>query len=134
MNHPWSTWWQTDLPCQFSKERALENCEYLIKTLGSDITKKVESPGAKNHPLFQCWRSNGAMSFLEMNALAEDLRCVDVVPGVEDVIRDLLDSERCKPAWHVIHCSAMFVRGEGNRLVRFLPADIGKVSRFLIGT
>ena len=72
------------------------------------------------------------MSFLEMNALAEDLRCVDAVPGIEDVIRDLHVSERCKPAWHVIHCSAMFVRGEGNRLVRFYPQTSEKFPDFLL--
>ncbi len=42
------------------------------------------------------------MSFLEINALAEDLRCIDAVPGINEVIRDLLSSELCKPTWHVI--------------------------------
>jgi hypothetical protein len=131
MNHPWQAWWQTDLPCQFSRERALENCDYLLKKL-PDIAKALGNPGVQNHPLFQRWESNGAMSFLEINALAEDLRCIDAVPGVNEVIRDLLSSELSKPTWHVIHCAAMFARGNGNRIVQFFPQTSEKFPDFLL--
>ena len=127
MNHPWSTWWETDLPCQFSRERALENCDYLLEKL-PNIAKALDSPGVQNHPLFQCWRNNGAMSFLEINALAEDLRCIDAVPGINEVIRGLLSSELCKPTWHVIHSAAMFAREKGNRMSRFSCPLIVKTS------
>lgn len=131
MNHPWSTWWETDLPCQFSRERALENCDYLLDKL-PNIVKALDSPGVQNHPLFQCWGNNGAMSFLEINALAEDLRCIDAVPGINEVIRDLLSSELCKPTLHVIHSAAMFARGKGNRIVQFFSQTSEKFPDFLL--
>lgn len=72
------------------------------------------------------------MSFLEMNALAEDLRCIDTVPGINEVIRDLLSSELCKPTWHVIHSAAMFARGKGNRIIKFFPQTSEKFPDFLL--
>jgi hypothetical protein len=132
MTQPWTTWWETDLPCQFSKERAQENCDYLLGKLSPGILKGIGNPGTQNHPLFECWRSNGAISFLEMNALAEDLRCIDAVPGIDEIIRDLLASELCKPTWHVIHSAAMFARGNGNRIVQFFPQTSEKFPDFLL--
>ena len=130
---PWTTWWQDDLPCEFSQERAAQNCSFLSDRLGTAwIQNGLASPGRGNHPILQRWASNGVGAFLELNALAEDLRLIDSVPGIEQVILDLRNSQRCRSAWHVVRSAARFARGGSAMVKQFLPQTDDKIPDFLI--
>jgi len=127
-NAPWTTWWQIDLPCLFSQERAAENCKYLIDSIGGRwLSQSTEKPGAKNHPLLDRWLTNGACSFLELNLLAEDLRILDGISGIEIVIEDLRDAALCLPTWHMLHSAALFERKIKGAVRKFFP-QVDKVT------
>ena len=117
MNPKWTQWWQTDVPCRFSSARAKENALFLTDLLGSQWVEKVQThPGSTNHLLIQRWNNNGANAFLELNALAEDARLLEGMPGFEGIVADLKNSDRALPTWHALHCAALFERahrGEG---------------------
>jgi len=130
---PWVTWWQNDLPCRFSPQRAIENSKYLLEVIGSDwVTRSTSFPGATNHPLLQRWLNNGAGSFIELNSLAEDLRLLQSVPGLQTVIEDLRDAARCLPTWHVIHSAALFERSEKGIVAKFFPQTDMTAPDFLL--
>ena len=131
--HRWTTWWQDDLPCQFSMQRTQENAAYLVSILGESwLRRGLTSPGATNHPLLQRWLTDGAGSFLELNSLAEDLRLIESTSGVEIIIGDLLDAKQCEAAWHVIHSAALFARSDGITVAKFFPKTDRIVPDFLL--
>src|SRR5687767_7878416 len=120
VNAPWTTWWQTDMPCLFSPQRATQNREYLVESIGNRwLNQSISKPGRENNAQLQRWISNGAGSFLELNLLAEDLRVLDSITGIEVVIDDLRDAARCLPAWHVLHSAALFERKIKGTVVTF---------------
>lgn len=133
VRHPWTTWWEADLPCQFSPKQADGNAAFLEELVGRRwITQGISNPGRRNHPLLREWSSNGAGAFLQLNALAEDLRLVVGVPGIESVIDDLKNVSRCLPTWHVIRSAAMFARGGGASIVQFFPQTSERLPDFEI--
>jgi len=106
---PWTTWWQEDIPCRFSREDAARNCQFLTNILGPGWLQKALAPSGK-HPLLSEWMTNGANAFLLLNALAEDTRLLASISGFDQILRDLRDGKRCLSAWHVIRGAAMFQR------------------------
>jgi hypothetical protein len=121
---PWTTWWQTDLPSQFQPDQASKNARLLSDVLGADwLARRLGKPGAETHPIMRAWMSNGANAFFDLNALAEDLRIVRGVHGIDGVLRDLRRAELCLPTWHVIHVAALFARSEGQAVIEFLEQD-----------
>lgn len=81
----------------------------------------MANPGRNNHPLLQRWGNNGAGSFLEVNSLAEDLRLLEGVRGLQAVVSDLRHAQRCQPAWHVIHSAALIARSSTAVIKKFFP-------------
>lgn len=131
----WTRWWQDDLPCQFQPDQARKNAEYLANTLGERFLAKVAAPVAhRAHPILQRWSTAGANAFLELNALAEDLRVLDGVEGIDSVLNDLRDSDRCLPAWHVLHAASLLGRGEEARVIKFFPQTHSSFPDFLVAT
>ncbi len=106
---PWSTWWQEDLPCFFSQQQAVRNRAFLTDTLGQSWLQKALGPTSQ-HPLVNEWMTAGANSFLMLNALAEDIRILESVRGLDLVLADLRLGEQCLSTWHVLRTAAMFCR------------------------
>jgi hypothetical protein len=130
---PWTIWWQTDLPCEFSQERAVENCAYLVSLLGKEwLRTGITKPGPKNHPLLARWLENGAGAFLQLNLLAEDVRVLENIGGVEAVLGDLRDSALFFPTWHVLHSAALFERALKGTVVKFFPQNDRIVPDYLL--
>jgi hypothetical protein len=127
---PWTTWWQDDIPCRFSREEAIQNCSFLIDLLGREWLQKALGPRTQ-HPLVSEWMTNGANAFLLLNALAEDARLLVSVRGFDDVVKDLRHRRRCRPAWHVIRAAAMFQRG-GVAITEFYEQTNEKIPDFSI--
>jgi integrase len=127
---PWTTWWQTDMPCRFSQEESRANLAFLIDVLGEDWIKKAGTIHS-NHPLGTEWATNGAGAFLLLNALAEDIRLIRTVPGFSVVLDDLLDGKQCRAAWHVVRTAAMFARG-GAPVCEFFEQTDVKVPDYVI--
>jgi hypothetical protein len=131
---PWVTWWQDDLPCQFSRERACENCAYLLDAFGESwVDQGMAKAGRGNHPLRRRWSNNGANSFLELNGLAEDLRIIDSVPGIDALVEELKNSEKSEPARHVIRCAALFGRDKNIRILEFPAQKSATIPDFFLG-
>lgn len=121
IDSPWISWWQDDLPCEFGQKQTEENGQYLINILGESWLKKRIHRRDVHHPVIQRWINNGANSYLELNSLAEDIRLIDKKPHIETILNDIKSTNRCIATWHVIHCAAMFERGEKGIVSRFHP-------------
>jgi hypothetical protein len=106
---PWTTWWQEDLPCRFSRSDAVRNRDFLMGLLGTAWLQRALQPQSI-HPLIAEWMTNGANAFLLLNALAEDIGLLTSVLGFHQVLDDLRNGDRCLPAWHTVRGAAMFVR------------------------
>ncbi|MFT6791758.1 MAG: hypothetical protein ACJA04_000971 [Cellvibrionaceae bacterium] len=116
---PWTKWWQDDFPCEFDKAKTNKNNQYLIKLLGENWLKKRILRNHRCHPLLMRWLSNGCYSYLELNALAEDIRLIENKPNFKTILNGLKSKNTCIATWHVIHCAAMFERGEKCVVSRF---------------
>jgi hypothetical protein len=127
---PWSTWWQDDLPCFFSQQRTTLNRDFLSDILGRAWLQKALGPRSQ-HSLVMEWMTAGANSFLLLNALAEDLRALESVRGLDVVLEDLRQSQQCLSTWHVLRTAAMFNRG-GARIEEFFTQSGVKVPDFSV--
>ena len=127
---PWTTWWQTDLPCQFSQTECCANSAFLTEVLGESWIEKAATTHS-NHPLGMEWATNGAGAFLQLNALADDIRLIRTAPGFNAVLDDLRDGKQCRAAWHVVRTAAMFARGGASVCEFFRQTDV-KVPDFVI--
>src|SRR5712692_10629737 len=127
---PWTTWWQDDIRCRFSREDAARNCAFLIDLLGREWLQKALGPKSQ-HPVVSAWMANGANAFLLLNALAEDARLLVSVPRFGDVLKDLRHRKRCRPAWHVVRAAAMFQRA-GVAVTEFYEQTNEKIPDFSI--
>ena len=74
----------------------------------------------ERHPILQDWSRAGYDSFLWLNALADDLRVLEGVRGLDAVLKDLRNTKLYKPTRHVLHSAALFARA-GNVIERFYP-------------
>ena len=129
----WLSWWQDDIPCYFSRDRATDNAAYLTTLLGEDwIQKTLSESRYSNHPILRHWSNKGAGSFLLMNALAKDLKCVESVPGFSAVLDDLRSPKMGASAWHVVHSAALFSRANRSALVEFFDQDEETAPDFLL--
>ncbi len=118
----WTKWWADDIPCHFSPDQAIENAAYLSELLGSRFLTGTNHPiGEVKHPILQRWKTRGAGAFLELNALASDLRVVSGVDGFAAVLEDLKNSNTCLATWHTIHSAALLGRAPGVKIVQFFP-------------
>jgi hypothetical protein len=130
---PWKDWWQTDKPCIFPPEQADNNCKYLINALGNDwLASRIKQANSNTHPLISNWLGQGADNFIILNALAEDLRILEAVPGLDLLVNDLKDSDTYMPTWHTIHSAALVERGERGTVSKFSPEAGQKLPDFLI--
>jgi hypothetical protein len=77
---PWSIWWQTDLPCRFTPAEASVNLALLNDVLGESWINKATG-SRSNHPLGAEWATNGVNAFLQLNALADDIRLLRETAG-----------------------------------------------------
>lgn len=127
---PWTTWWQTDLPCRFSEADSRANSAYLVEVLGETWIEKAATAHS-DHPLGREWVTSGACAFLQLNALADDIRLIRGIRGFDAVLDDLRDGKQCLAAWHVVRTAAMFARG-GAQISEFFPQSDAKVPDFLI--
>ena len=125
---PWSTWWQEDLPCFFSQQQTARNRDFLTETLGQSWLQKALGPTSQ-HPLVIEWMTAGANSFLQLNALAEDIRILQSVRGLDAVLEDLRLGEQSLSTWHVLRAAAMFCRA-GARVDEFFAQSSVKVPDF----
>jgi hypothetical protein len=78
------------------------------------------------------YKSRGAQSFLLLNTLAEDLRALRDVPGIDTVLHDLKRTATADSARHVIHGAALFARGKPSSVVRFLEQRSDTVPDFVL--
>jgi hypothetical protein len=132
LKSPWLRW-QSDIPCRFSLQDGTDNHEFLIKTIGQKwLLKGTTSPGHTNHPLLHQWTSASADSFVALNILAEDLRSLEGVDGLERVVEDLKNSALSTAARHVIHSSALFARWRREQLTRFLPQSAASLPDYVL--
>ncbi len=130
---PWTLWWQDDLPCQFSTERARENAAFLGEILGADWIRRVTThPGADHHPFALRWLTRGAGAFMEMNCLAEDIRVLDGIPGLDSVIANLRKTEEFLSSRLVVHVAAILERGRRGSVRRFPEAGSAPVPDILM--
>ena len=127
---PWTTWWQTDLPCRFSQTESCANSMFLTEVLGGSWIEKAVTTHS-NHPVGTEWATNGAGAFLQLNALADDIRLIRTALGFNAVLDDLRDGKQCRAAWHVIRTAAMFARG-GAPVCEFFPQTDVKVPDYVI--
>jgi hypothetical protein len=100
----------------FDPARAKENADFLIATLGTWVTRPPAGP--KPHRLPQAWQQSGPDPYLQLNRLAEDLRVLEAVPGLPQLLRDLKTVKRFEPTLHEIHTAALFQRG-GQPVTKF---------------
>jgi hypothetical protein len=121
---PWTKWWEDGLPCRFSPEDAKKNQAFLEDILGRDWLQRAV--GSKGHPLISEWTGNGAGAFLNLNALAEDIRLIAKVPHFDTVLEDLRDSRRYHSARHVMRVAAMFGRA-GVTVSKFYAQTASKI-------
>jgi len=105
---------------------------FLTEVLGESWIEKAASAHS-NHPLGTEWATNGAGAFLQLNALADDIRLIQTAPGFNAVLDDLRDGKQCRAAWHTIRTAAMFARG-GAPVCEFFPQADVKVPDFVIRT
>lgn len=119
----WTQWWQDDLPCQFTKEQAVENAAFLMRVLGKEVFVNTRFDGWRNHPLLVRWQSAGAGSFLELNVLADDIRQVEQVEGLDRCLSDLRDRNRFFSSRHTLHSAALFARSGKATVHSFLHDD-----------
>ncbi|GEM_PF-5165423 len=127
---PWTTWWQDDIPCRFSRNDATQNCSFLIDLLGREWLQKALGPRTQ-HPLVSEWMANGANAFLLLNALAEDARLLVSVPRFGGIVKDLRHRKRCRPGWHVVRAAAMFQRA-GVTVTEFYEQTTEEIPDFSI--
>jgi hypothetical protein len=121
MTPRWARWTDHRFGCQFSDERAAENAAYLKSLLGQWIESGPAVGGG--HLLQSHWTSGGTNAFLHLNALAEDLRLLQHVPGFASTLHDLVQTCGYEPTRHVLRSAALFERG-GTRVVRlFEPSN-----------
>lgn len=128
---PWPQTWPTSTDCQFSVERAEANARYLEAVFGKPwVEKGVQRQwAAKEHPVVSAWRWGGGEHFLQLNALAEDLRLVENTPGFAGVLRELKQPKDYYPTRHMLRAAALIKRG-GNALTKFFPAGSDTVPDF----
>jgi hypothetical protein len=69
-----------------------------------------------------------------LNALAEDLRVLAGVDGLQQVLTDLRDVDRCNATWHTLHAAALFGRAEGATVQRFFPQTDESLPDFQVST
>ena len=119
---PWFEWSQSDLPCEFSDDRTQDNRRFLERILG-DAFINGRGTDRGSHPLQNEWDNTGANSFIQVNALAEDLRLLDGKLGIAPVLHDLRDNHQCLPTWHLLHTAALFERARAGSVLEFVPAD-----------
>jgi hypothetical protein len=127
---PWATWWQDDLPCLFTRDQAAKNHALLVEILDGSWLSAADhlSP----HSILSRWANGGAGSFLEVNALADDVRLVRNVPGFETVLHDLKTASTTESAWHVVHGAALFERRTPGSVVQFFPQTDVSLPDFLL--
>jgi hypothetical protein len=82
--------------------------------------------------LLNTWYNTGGISFLEMNALAEDLRLLHDKSGFGFVLHDLRDDRLCLPTWHMIHTAALFERARRNAVLEFIEAKDKEAPDFVV--
>lgn len=128
----WTTWWQIDFPCEFDRLTTEKNNKCLIEVLGEEwLSKRIKKKSVKN-PLIQRWLNNGAKSFLELNALAEDIKLIRNIPGFETILNDLKVSDYCMATWHIIRTAAMFERAKKGIVTVFHPQTSQSIPDFSI--
>ena len=124
----WFDWNQTDLPCQFSVERTQENRTYLQRLL------ELGDAGAKGtsaNSLLTTWNTTGAIAFLEMNWLAEDLRLLEDKSGFRPLLRDLCDDQLFLSTRHMLHSAALFERARPGAVLEFVIAGDDEAPDFV---
>lgn len=67
------------------------------------------------------WFSQDPTTFLVLNALAEDLRLLADVEGMQTIIGDLKNRARFEPTRHVVQSAALFARARKESVIRFFP-------------
>ena len=126
----WHEWRQNDLPCAFSHERARENYTYIEKLIGPRFFRS-KRPSTTN-AFLKKWHTTGAGAFLEINALAEDLRLIESKRGMSFIVRDLCDDRLCLPTWHTIHSAALFERARVGAVLEFVDAGNEEAPDFIV--
>ena len=130
---PWLLPTQSAHPASFSNSRALQNLAFLKSTFGPKfLVGAKQAPRYVKNPILQKWINGGQGSYLELNALAEDLQVVQHAEGFNQVLCDLRDNSTCLSTWHTIHSAALLSRSEGVQLLRFFAQTDETVPDFLI--
>ena len=101
---PWTTWSADDLPCQFSTAQAVDNADLLASILPAEFHGR-SGRQRKEHRLLQAWDAAEPNAYLDLNALAEDLRLVHAKRGFHSVLRELIDPNSFSSARHTIRVS-----------------------------
>jgi hypothetical protein len=118
----WAKWPIPNNTCQFTDARAADNADYLRKMLGG----KWIDDGVRDeysHPVLSSWRWGGPEAFMHLNALAEDLRTLEGVPGLEPALHDLRRAKGYEPTRHVLRMAAMMARAGTRVLQLFEPSN-----------
>jgi hypothetical protein len=118
------------MPCRFTEADSRVNADYLTDVLGGSWIERAATANS-DHPLGKEWATNGAGAFLQLNALADDIRLNRSAPGFDAVLDDLRDGKQCQAAWHVVRTAAMLARG-GAQIREFFPQTDVRVPDFLI--
>jgi len=130
---PWAQYRPTEVPTIFDAAQTVRNVEFLKKTLGPKfLIGARHAPKYIKHPVLQKWVTNGANAFLELNALAEDMRCLSDATGFEHVLRDLKERQTCLSTWHTLHSAALLARNPLSAVDRFFPQTDETLPDFLL--
>ncbi|MEO8315852.1 MAG: hypothetical protein ABI645_13790 [Pseudomonadota bacterium] len=124
----WYEWAQPDLPCFFAPDRARSNSDFLQETLGTRFWERK----SRSNPMLTLWDEKNPHAFLQLNALAEDLRLVAHKPGSAILLSDLRSRNAQESARHTVHTAALFERARVGSLVRFVEARNDTVPDYLV--
>lgn len=123
----------SEVPTIFQTPRASSNLELLKKELGPRfLTGAGHAPSSIKHPILQRWVTNGVSAFIELNSLAEDIRCVHKAQGFEHVLHDLKQAKTCMATWHTLHSAALLARGPLSHVERFFPQTHESLPDFML--
>jgi hypothetical protein len=132
---PWLNPSKSPYALQFPVDQARRNFELLRQLLGPKFLSTVnQAPRYIRHPIIQKWISSSPDSYLHLNALAEDLRVVAEADGIQHVLADLRDVDRCNATWHALHVAALFGRAQGAKVDRFFPQTDESLPDFHVST
>jgi hypothetical protein len=126
----WYDWYEDVPPCFFTRARTLENAAFLKELFPADLFIPV--PESRENPLLKSWHSPAPSEFLQLNALAEDLRLLARKPGIDGILQDLSTGASCNSTWHTVHSAGLFERAKPGTILEFVQGGESEIPDFIV--